>query len=82
MVESVGEGVQKWKAGDRVMALLDGGGYAEKAVALEGLVMPLPDHLSFEQGAAIPEVHDLGQPSLMGPTGLGQLSICARRSNL
>ena len=82
MVESVGEGVQKWKAGDRVMALLDGGGYAEKAVALEGLVMPLPDHLSFEQGAAIPEVRDLGQPSLMGPRGLGQLLTCARRSNV
>lgn len=44
-----------WKPGDRVMALLSGGGYAEKAVVASGLLMPLPPRLSFVEGACIPE---------------------------
>jgi len=39
-----------------VMTLLDGGGYAEYVSAPQGQVMPLPDNLDFEAGAAIPEV--------------------------
>ena len=46
---------RRFKAGDRVMALLGGGGYAEDVCVDEGLVLPLPDGLSFEQGAGIPE---------------------------
>ena len=38
------------------MALLDGGGYAEQAVAPEGFVMHIPDRLGFEEAAGIPEV--------------------------
>ena len=56
VISEVGKGVTKFKKGDRVMALLDGGGYAEYALAPEGFVMPLPDNLSFAQGAGIPEV--------------------------
>ena len=41
--------------GARVMALLPGGGYAEYAVAYAGHVMPIPDWMSFEQAACIPE---------------------------
>jgi NADPH:quinone reductase-like Zn-dependent oxidoreductase len=37
------------------MALLSGGGYAARAVCPEGVVMPIPEHLSFAQAAAIPE---------------------------
>ena len=40
----------------QVMALLDGGGYAEQAVAPEGFVMHIPDRLGFEEAAGIPEV--------------------------
>ena len=40
----------------RVMALLPGGGYAEEVVAHSGSVMPIPDVLSYEEAAAIPEV--------------------------
>ena len=56
VVESVGSNCTKWKAGDKVMALLNGGGYAEYAVVNQDHVMPMPDHLSFIESAAIPEV--------------------------
>jgi putative PIG3 family NAD(P)H quinone oxidoreductase len=45
----------RFKAGDRVMALLGSGGYADEVCVDEGLAMPLPDRLSFTQGAGIPE---------------------------
>ncbi|KAF8823042.1 putative quinone oxidoreductase [Cardiosporidium cionae] len=41
--------------GERVMALLSGGGYAQFAVAPASLCMRIPKHLSFQQAAAIPE---------------------------
>lgn len=47
--------VTTWKPGDRVMALVAGGGYAEEVCVDAGLVMPLPARLSYRQGAAIPE---------------------------
>ena len=53
-VESVGEGVTSFSVGDRVVAGTRFGGYAELVVAHEKDVLPLPDALSFEQGAAIP----------------------------
>eukprot|EP00891_Asterochloris_glomerata_P009054 jgi/Astpho2/9054/Aster-02713 len=56
MVTDVGKGVTKFKKGDRVMALLDGGGYAEQAAAPEGFVMHIPDRLGFEEAAGIPEI--------------------------
>ncbi len=56
-VEAVGAKVKKWKVGDRVFALLPGGGYAEYAVVPEEMVMPIPDNLSFEEGAGIAEVY-------------------------
>ncbi len=45
-----------WKEGDRVCALLPGGGYAEQVNVPHRMLMPIPDGLSFEQAAAIPEV--------------------------
>jgi len=55
-VTAVGTGVRRLRVGERVMALLPGGGYAEHAVAPEDLVMRVPERLSFEQAAAVPEV--------------------------
>jgi NADPH2:quinone reductase len=46
----------RWKKGDKVCALLGGGGYAEKVAAPEGMVLSIPEGLSFEEAAAIPEV--------------------------
>jgi putative PIG3 family NAD(P)H quinone oxidoreductase len=44
------------KSGERVMALLPGGGYAEEVAAHRGSVMRVPDALSYEEAAAMPEV--------------------------
>jgi NADPH:quinone reductase-like Zn-dependent oxidoreductase len=53
-VESVGEGVERFKAGDRVFAGTRFDGQAELVSVPENQVYPLPEALSFEQGAAIP----------------------------
>ena len=45
----------RWRAGDRVVALLGWGGYAEYAAADPRHALPLPAALSFEQGAGLPE---------------------------
>jgi putative PIG3 family NAD(P)H quinone oxidoreductase len=45
----------RFKRGDRVMALLGGGGYAEKVRVPATQAMPIPRNLSFEEGAAVPE---------------------------
>ena len=54
-VVAVGEGAARFRPGDRVTALLAGGGYAEYAVAPEGQCLPVPDALSMVEAAAIPE---------------------------
>lgn len=55
-VAATGPGAHRWKKGDRVCALLAGGGYAALVAVHEDMLMPIPDNLSFEQAAAIPEV--------------------------
>ncbi len=55
-VVAVADDVAAWKPGDRVMALLPGGGYAAEAVVAAGSVMAIPDGLSYVEGAALPEV--------------------------
>jgi putative PIG3 family NAD(P)H quinone oxidoreductase len=55
-VVAVGAAAPGWKIGDRAMALLPGGGYAEKAAAHYGSAMKIPATLSFEEAAGIPEV--------------------------
>lgn len=57
VVKAVGEGCKKWQIGDKVCALLGGGGYAEYVAAPENMVMPIPKGLSFAEAAAIPEVY-------------------------
>jgi tumor protein p53-inducible protein 3 len=56
VVSEVGADVRGWRAGDRVMALLAGGGYAEEVVVHAGSAMHVPDVLSDEEAGAIPEV--------------------------
>lgn len=56
-VESLGEGVQSVKPGDRVISGSRFGGQAELVVANEGDVIALPDGWSFEKGAALPVVY-------------------------
>ncbi|MBL8556832.1 MAG: NAD(P)H-quinone oxidoreductase [Phenylobacterium sp.] len=45
----------RWKVGDRVCALLGGGGYAEYAVVDARHALPIPDGMSFEEAAGLPE---------------------------
>ena len=52
IVSAVGKNVRRLKVGDRVIGALRGGAFAEKALAAEHMTIPLPDRLSFEQGAA------------------------------
>ncbi|MGQ2990627.1 MAG: NAD(P)H-quinone oxidoreductase [Brevundimonas sp.] len=54
-IDLIGEGVTDWKTGDRVCALLGGGGYAEYAVVDARHVLPIPDGLDVVQAAALPE---------------------------
>lgn len=54
MVESVGEGVGEHKVGDRVVAGTRFGGQAELVTVPQERALPLPEALSFEQGAAFP----------------------------
>jgi putative PIG3 family NAD(P)H quinone oxidoreductase len=55
-VIEVADGVSGWRVGDRAMALLAGGGYAEEVVVHAGSAMPVPARLEFADAAAIPEV--------------------------
>jgi len=54
-VEAIGEGVTRWAIGDRVCALLGGGGYAEYVCVDARHALPIPSGLEFEQAAALPE---------------------------
>lgn len=56
VVSEIAEGVSGFEMGDRVMALLPGGGYAEEVVVDAGSVMKVPDRLDLVDAAALPEV--------------------------
>lgn len=63
--------------GSRVMALLAGGGYAERAVVPAGLVLPIPKGYSFAQAAAIPEAFLTASEALftLGGLAAGQVVL-------
>jgi NADPH2:quinone reductase len=54
-VAAVGEGTLRFKAGDAVMALVNGGGYAEYCLAEASACLPVPAGLGMAEAAAIPE---------------------------
>ena len=54
-VAEVAPGVTRWAPGDRVMAVLPGGGQAEEVVADAGLLLPVPENLGLTEAAALPE---------------------------
>jgi NADPH2:quinone reductase len=89
-VAETGNAVTQWKIGDKVCALVAGGGYAEYCNAPEGQCLPVPDNLSFIEAASLPEtfftvwsnVFDRGnlkdQESLLvhgGSSGIGVTAI-------
>jgi putative PIG3 family NAD(P)H quinone oxidoreductase len=56
VLSAVGPGVDGWAVGDRVCALLAGGGYAEKVLVPAGQLMPVPDGIDLVTAGALPEV--------------------------
>lgn len=56
VIVAMGDAVKGWQIGDRVLALLPGGGYAQRAAVNHQMLIRLPDSWSFAEGAAIPEV--------------------------
>ena len=57
IVESTGKDVSRYRPGDRLFALVGGGGYAEYTLAREDHSMPIPESLDFEQAACICETY-------------------------
>jgi putative PIG3 family NAD(P)H quinone oxidoreductase len=57
VVESVGSGASRFKRGDRVMALVTSGAYADWAVVQEATALPIPEGVSFEEASAFPETY-------------------------
>ncbi|MFI8088876.1 NAD(P)H-quinone oxidoreductase [Streptomyces sp. NPDC086080] len=55
-ISALGDGVGGWAVGDEVCALLAGGGYAEKVAVPAGQLLPVPEGLTVDQAAALPEV--------------------------
>ncbi|XP_036449384.1 quinone oxidoreductase PIG3 [Colossoma macropomum] len=56
VIACIGPWVKRnFKPGDKVMALLSGGGYAQYVAVPEELLMPVPSHLTLDEAAAIPE---------------------------
>jgi len=69
-IEALGEDTSGWSVGDRVMALLAGGGQAERAAVPVGQLMPIPDGLGFNEAAALPEVGLTSWTNLVHEGGL------------
>lgn len=55
IVTQTGANVKRWKVGDKVCALVIGGGYAEYCNVPEGQCLPVPENLSFAEAASLPE---------------------------
>ncbi|HSR51402.1 MAG TPA: NAD(P)H-quinone oxidoreductase [Acidobacteriota bacterium] len=69
-VEALGPQASRFQAGDRVMGLLGGGGYAEKAVVSEAQVLEIPQEWSDEEAAAFPEAFFTAYDALFPQLGL------------
>lgn len=54
-VVEIGPGVTRWSIGDKVCALLPGGGYAEYVTTPEAHALPIPEGLSLKEAACLPE---------------------------
>ena len=54
-VVEVGPGVTRWQRGDRVCALVNGGGYAQYCIARDALTLPSPSGYDLRQAASLPE---------------------------
>jgi putative PIG3 family NAD(P)H quinone oxidoreductase len=65
VVSAVGPGVTDHRVGERVCALLSGGGYAERVAVPVGQLLPVPAGLSVQEAAALPEVAGTVQSNIV-----------------
>src|SRR6516165_5219033 len=63
-VEAIGPGTTRFAVGDGVMAVVGGGGQAERAVIHEREAMPVPSRLTWEQAGGVPEVFTTAHDAL------------------
>ncbi|TSE00702.1 NAD(P)H-quinone oxidoreductase [Skermania sp. ID1734] len=77
VIAELGPGVTGWSVGDRVCALLSGGGYAEKVAVAATQLMPIPDGVDLPVAASLPEVTCTVWSNLVMGSGLraGQLLL-------
>ena len=95
VVDSAGSGTKRFRAGDRVCAILAGGGYAEYCAVPECQVLPIPDRWTETEAATLPEnlftVYDnlvtraglrAGETVLIhgGASGIGSMAIMVARA--
>ncbi|HLT86655.1 MAG TPA: NAD(P)H-quinone oxidoreductase [Sphingobacterium sp.] len=55
IITQVGAAVMEWKIGDKVCCLVAGGGYAEYVAVHQDMCLPIPEEISFEEAAILPE---------------------------
>jgi putative PIG3 family NAD(P)H quinone oxidoreductase len=94
-ITACGKNVKRWKQGDQVCALVNGGGYAEYVVAPAAQCLPVPQDFSYVQAAALPETfftvwHNLFQRAQLkagesllihgGASGIGTTAIQLARA--
>ena len=65
VIEKVGKNVKKFLVGDKVGALVNGGGYAEFCKADESSVFHIPKNISFNEAACIPECFFTGWSNIV-----------------
>jgi len=70
--EPASGGARRWRKGDRVCALLAGGGYAEKVAVSRDLLLPVPRGLTLEEAASLPEVFSTAYLNLVMEAGLAK----------
>src|ERR671914_566749 len=70
-VVATGRGVLRFEVGDRVMAVVGGGGQAELAVVHERAAMPVPEELDWITAGAVPEAFTTAHDALFTQAGLG-----------
>lgn len=68
-VEKLGPDVTEWKVGDRVFGLLAGGGYAERVVTHERMLLAVPEGLRWVEAAALPEAYFTAWDALVDRAG-------------